>query len=66
MQSSLTRTAWFFGSCLTLLLSLTAAELRLSVTTVREDMSIHYSFEGVVERVELEDDSIPGLFTSLT
>lgn len=36
------------------------------VSTVQETMSIQYSFEGGVERVELEDDSIPGLFSSLT
>ncbi len=36
------------------------------VSTVQESISIQYSFEGGVERVELEDDSIPGLFSSLT
>lgn len=39
---------------------------RTVVTSVIESMSVQYSFEGGVERVELEDDSIPGLFTSLT
>ena len=29
-------------------------------------MSVQYSFEGGVERVELEDDSIPGFFSSET
>lgn len=34
--------------------------------TIRSSMSQELSFEGGVERVELEDDSIPGLFESLT
>lgn len=36
------------------------------MTTVLESMSVQYEFRGGVERVELEDDSIPGLFSSLT
>ncbi len=35
-------------------------------TSIRESLSVQYKFEGGVERVELEDDSIPGLFESLT
>ena len=37
-----------------------------AVTTVTENETIEMQFEGGVERVELEDDSIPGLFTALT
>ncbi|MSU64115.1 MAG: hypothetical protein EXS31_17270 [Pedosphaera sp.] len=37
-----------------------------SSTTTTESMSVQYSFEGGVERVELEDDSIPGFFSSET
>jgi hypothetical protein len=37
-----------------------------STALERESVSVQYSFEGGVERVELQDDSIPGIFSSET